>query len=81
VKEFSARRTAARLLPFTGNCLICLWPSSTLAVAPNQYHLAKWSLGMGIAAAIGANLAHGMSHGPIGAGVSAWPGARARRCV
>jgi Protein of unknown function (DUF2637) len=35
--------------------------------------LARWCLGAGIVAATGANLAHGISHGPIGALVSAWP--------
>ena len=35
--------------------------------------LARWSLGIGIVATIGANLAHGLGHGPIGALVSAWP--------
>jgi hypothetical protein len=35
--------------------------------------LARWSLGVGIIATIGANLAHGIGHGPIGALVSAWP--------
>jgi hypothetical protein len=35
--------------------------------------LARCCLGAGIAATIGANLAHGLSHGPIGALVSAWP--------
>jgi hypothetical protein len=35
--------------------------------------LARWCLGAGIAATIGANLAHGLGHGPIGALVSAWP--------
>jgi hypothetical protein len=35
--------------------------------------LAKWSLAVGIVATIGANLAHGLNHGPIGALVSAWP--------
>jgi len=35
--------------------------------------LAKWSLALGIVATIGANLAHGLNHGPIGALVSAWP--------
>jgi hypothetical protein len=33
--------------------------------------LAAWSLGAGICATIGANLAHGVGHGPIGALVSA----------
>jgi hypothetical protein len=35
--------------------------------------LATWSLGAGIVATVGANLAHGVGHGPIGALVSAWP--------
>src|SRR5690349_1969725 len=35
--------------------------------------LARWCLGTGILATIGANLAHGLGHGPIGALVSAWP--------
>ena len=35
--------------------------------------LAWWCLGASITATIGANLAHGLGHGPIGALVSAWP--------
>jgi len=35
--------------------------------------LAKWSLAVGIVATVGANLAHGLDHGPIGALISAWP--------
>jgi hypothetical protein len=35
--------------------------------------LALWSLGAGIVATVGANLAHGLGHGPVGALVSAWP--------
>ncbi len=35
--------------------------------------LAAWSLGAGIVATVGANLAHGIGHGPVGALVSAWP--------
>jgi hypothetical protein len=35
--------------------------------------LAKWSLGVGIVATVGANVAHGLDHGPVGALVSAWP--------
>jgi hypothetical protein len=35
--------------------------------------LARWCLGTGITATIGANVAHGLGHGPIGALVSAWP--------
>ena len=35
--------------------------------------LARWCLGTGIVATIGANLAHGLGHGPVGALISAWP--------
>ena len=35
--------------------------------------LARRCLGAGITATVGANLAHGLGHGPIGALVSAWP--------
>src|SRR5258708_7743669 len=35
--------------------------------------LALWSLGAGIVATIGADLTHGLGHGPVGALVSAWP--------
>ena len=35
--------------------------------------LARWLLGLGIAATLTANMAQGWSHGPIGAAVEAWP--------
>lgn len=35
--------------------------------------LAYWTLGLGIAATLGANVAHGWAHGVIGAVVAAWP--------
>jgi hypothetical protein len=68
--------TTARLVPFTVDGLI--WAASMAILDASRRKqpvpaLAKWSLGVGIAATIGANLAHGMSHGPIGAIVSAWP--------
>ena len=37
--------------------------------------LARWLLGLGIAATLIANLAQGWSHGPIGALIAAWPAA------
>jgi Protein of unknown function (DUF2637) len=66
----------ARLLPFTVDGLILA--ASMLILDANRRHqpvppLARWSLGAGILATIGANLAHGLGHGPIGALVSAWP--------
>lgn len=35
--------------------------------------LARWLLGLGIAATLAANVAHGPGHGPVGAAVAAWP--------
>jgi hypothetical protein len=35
--------------------------------------LARWLLGLGIAATLTANMARGWSHGPVGAVVAAWP--------
>jgi hypothetical protein len=35
--------------------------------------LARWLLGLGIAATLAANVAHGLGHGLIGAVVGAWP--------
>jgi hypothetical protein len=68
--------TTARLLPFTVDGLILA--ASMLILDANRRNqpvppLARWCLGAGIAATIGANLAHGLGHGPIGALVSAWP--------
>jgi hypothetical protein len=35
--------------------------------------LARWLLGLGIAATLAANVAHGLGQGPVGAAVAAWP--------
>jgi hypothetical protein len=35
--------------------------------------LARWLLGLGIAATLAANVTHGLGHGPVGAAVAAWP--------
>jgi len=64
----------ADLLPFTADGLI--WAASMVVLdASRRNHpvppLAKWSLAVGIVATIGANLAHGPNHGPMGALVSA----------
>jgi Protein of unknown function (DUF2637) len=66
----------ARLVPFTVDGLILA--ASMLILDANRRHrpvppLAQWCLGAGILATIGANLAHGLGNGPIGALVSAWP--------
>src|SRR6266851_3563480 len=66
----------ARLVPFTVDGLILA--ASMLILDANRRNrrvppLARWCLAAGILATIGANLAHGLGHGPIGALVSAWP--------
>ena len=66
----------ARLLPFTVDGLI--WAASMVVLDASRRgqpvpRLAAWSLGAGIVATVGANLAHGVGHGPVGALVSAWP--------
>ncbi|GAA0577389.1 DUF2637 domain-containing protein [Actinomadura livida] len=66
----------ARLVPFTVDGLI--WAASMVILDASRRQqpappLAKWSLAVGIVATVGANVAHGASHGVIGALVSAWP--------
>lgn len=66
----------AHLIPLTVDGLI--WASSmvTLDSARRGVRvpaLARWLLGLGIAATLAANVAHGLGHGPIGAAVAAWP--------
>jgi len=66
----------ARLLPFTVDGLI--WAASMVVLDASRRNrsvprLAVWSLGAGITATVGANLAHGIGHGPVGALISAWP--------
>ncbi|TDE39477.1 DUF2637 domain-containing protein [Actinomadura sp. 6K520] len=66
----------ARLVPFTVDGLI--WAASMVILDASRRKqpappLAKWSLAVGIVATVGANVAHGASHGVIGAMVSAWP--------
>jgi Protein of unknown function (DUF2637) len=66
----------AHLIPLTVDGLI--WASSMVmldsarrgVVVPS---LARWLLGLGIAATLAANVAHGLGHGPVGAAVGAWP--------
>jgi hypothetical protein len=76
VRSHGESGLTARLLPFTvdGN----IWAASMVILDASRRNqrvprLAAWSLGVAIAATIGANLAHGLGHGPIGALVSAWP--------
>ena len=76
VRSHGEAGVMARLLPFTVDGLIWAAPMVVLdASRRNQPvpRLAAWSLGTGIVATVGANLAHGVGHGPVGALVSAWP--------
>jgi hypothetical protein len=76
VRSHGESGLTARLVPFTVDGLI-LAASMLLLDAGRRNQpappLARWCLGAGIVATIGANLAHGLGHGPIGALVSAWP--------
>jgi hypothetical protein len=76
VTTHGERGFTAHLLPFTVDGLI--WAASMVVLdASRRNHpvprLALWSLGTGIVATVGANLAHGLGHGAVGALVSAWP--------
>jgi hypothetical protein len=76
VRSHGEAGMTARLLPFTVDGLI--WGASMVVLDASRRNqsvprLAAWSLGAGIMATVGANLAHGVGHGPVGAVVSAWP--------
>jgi Protein of unknown function (DUF2637) len=66
----------ARLEPATIDGLVY---ASSMVVLYAAWHrvpvpsLARWLLGLGIAATLTANMAQGWSHGPVGAVVAAWP--------
>jgi hypothetical protein len=66
----------ARLVPLTVDGLIyassMVMLDSARRMAPVPA-LARWLLGLGIAATLGANVAHGLGHGLTGAAVAAWP--------
>ena len=76
VRSHGESGMTARLLPFTVDGLI--WAASMVVLDASRRdqpvpRLAAWSLGTGIVATVGANLAHGVGHGPVGALISAWP--------
>jgi hypothetical protein len=66
----------ARLEPATidglvyASSMVVLYAARHRLPAPS---LARWLLGLGIAATLTANMAQGWSHGPVGAAVAAWP--------
>jgi hypothetical protein len=67
---------AARLVPLTvdgliyASSMVMLDSARRKAPVPG---LARWLLGLGIAATLAADVAHGLGHGLIGAAVAAWP--------
>jgi len=66
----------ARLEPATIDGLV--YASSTVVLSAARHRvpvpaLARWLLGLGIAATLTANMAQGWSHGPVGAVAAAWP--------
>jgi hypothetical protein len=66
----------ARLIPLTVDGLIYASSMVMLDSARRKMPvpaLARWLLGLGIAATLAANVAHGLGQGPIGAAVAAWP--------
>jgi hypothetical protein len=66
----------ARLEPATIDGLVYARSMVVLYSARHQVpvpSLARWLLALGIAATLTANMAHGWSHGPVGAVVAAWP--------
>jgi hypothetical protein len=65
-----------RLVPLTVDGLIYASSMVMLDSARRKVPvpaLARWLLGLGIAATLAANVAHGSGHGPVGAAVAAWP--------
>jgi len=65
-----------RLVPLTVDGLMYASSMVMLDSARRQTRvpgLARWLLGLGIAATLAANVAHGLGHGLIGAAVAAWP--------
>jgi hypothetical protein len=65
-----------RLVPLTVDGLIYASSMVMLDAARREAPvpaLARWLLGLGIAATLAANVAHGLGHGPAGAAVAAWP--------
>jgi hypothetical protein len=63
-----------RLFPLTLDRLIYASSMVMLDSARRKMPVpARWLLGLGIAATLAANVAHGLGHGPIGAAVAAWP--------
>jgi hypothetical protein len=74
VRSHGESGVTARLEPFTVDGLIRAASMVVLDARPQgPAGTRAGGLGAGIVATVGANMAHRVSHGPVGAGVSAWP--------
>jgi hypothetical protein len=76
VRAHGESGVTARLEPATIDGLV--YASSMVVLYAARHRLpvpplARWLLGLGIAATLTANMAQGWSHGPVGAAVAAWP--------
>ena len=78
VRAHGENGITARLEPATIDGLVYASSMVILCAARHRIPvpaLARWLLGLGIAATVTANMAQGWSHGPVGAVVAAWPAA------
>jgi hypothetical protein len=78
VRAYGESGITARLEPATIDGLVYASSMVILHAARHRIPvpaLARWLLGLGIAATLTANMAQGWSHGPVGALVAAWPAA------
>ena len=76
VREHGESGWTGRLIPLTVDWLIYASSMVMLDSARRDARvpaLARWLVGLGIVATLAANVAHGLGHGIIGAGVAAWP--------
>jgi hypothetical protein len=80
VSRHGEQGITARVVPLTVDGLVLASSLVLLHTArqrsERRLSILAWSfLALGIAATLGANVAHGLGHGPIGAVVAAWPAA------
>jgi len=78
VRAYGESGITARLEPATIDGLVYAASMVILHAARHRIPvpaLARWLLGLGIAATLTANMAQGWSHGPVGAVIAAWPAA------
>ena len=78
VRAHGESGVTARLVPATIDGLVYASSMVILYAARHRVPvptLARWLVGLGIAATLTANMAHGWAHGPAGAVIAAWPAA------